>query len=149
VILSAFDALVAVASHYRTIALYSADRAASVSAVDASEDREMIAPLLFAMRGHLAPAVALKGHAVLRGPTALGPAKDRFFYLPAEPAGSHEVIVVPSGAGMYLHGALPPGNADAHGFVLDPQRMVWKDCERSVHCHHAMARRLAATGTPS
>jgi maltooligosyltrehalose synthase len=39
IILSAFDALVAVVPHYRTIALYDASGAASVTAIDPTEDR--------------------------------------------------------------------------------------------------------------
>ena len=94
------------------------------------------------MGSRLAPSVARLGHAVLRGPTAIGPTKDRFFYLLAAPAGAHEVIVVASDAGMFLHGALPPGNADAPEFVLDPQHVVWKDCVRSVHCYPAEGREI-------
>ncbi len=143
IILSAFDALAAVMPHYRTIALYDAGGNASVTAIDPTEDRETIARSLFAQGGDLAREVALSRQSVLRGPT---PSADgnRFFYLLGAPAGLHEVIVVTSDAGMFLHGALPPGGPDAHEFVLDPHGVVWKDCKRSAHCRPAPGGELQA-----
>jgi signal transduction histidine kinase len=151
IILSAFDALVTVVPHYRTIALYGASGTASVTAIDPSEDRET-ARALFALGGDLAREVALSGQSVLRGPTPSGDGS-RFFYLLVAPAGPREVIVVASDAGMFLHGALPPGGLDAHEFVLDPHGVVWKDCKRSAQCRPAsggeLQRLLAAHQGPT
>jgi len=136
IIRSAFEALVAVVPHYRTIALYDAAGTVSVTAIDPTEDRERIARSLFALGGDLAREVVLGGRSVLRGPT---PSADgtRFFYFLGAPAGPHEVMVVTSDAGMFLHGVLPPGGPDAHEFVLDPHGVVWKDCKRSAQCRPA------------
>ena len=137
VILSAFEALAAVVPHYRTIALYSSGGAPSVNAIDPSEDRETIARSLFGLGSELARVVARQGHAKLQGPKVLGQANDRFFYLLAMPVGAAEVIVVSTDAGMFLHSALAPGSQDAHVLVLDPYRVLWKDCEASARCRPA------------
>ena len=141
IIRSAFEALAAVVPHYRTIALYDTAGGVSVTAIDPTEDRERIARSLFALGGDLAREVVLGGRSVLRGPT---PSADgtRFFYLLGAPAGPHEVIVVTSDAGMFLHGVLPPGGPDAHEFVLDPHGVVWKDCKRSAQCRPASGAEL-------
>jgi signal transduction histidine kinase len=141
IILSAFDALVAVVPQYRTIALYDAAGHPSVTAIDPTEDRETIARSLFALGGDLAREIAGSGQSVLRGPT---PSRDgnRFFYLLGAPAGAREVIVVTCDAGIFLHSALPLGEPDAHEFVLDPHGVVWKDCKRSAHCSPAPAAEL-------
>jgi len=141
IILAAFDALVAVVPHYRTIALYDATGNASVTAIDPTEDRETIARSLFAQGGDLAREVAINGQSVLHGPTPSGDG-NRFFYFLGAPAGAHEVIVVTSDAGMFLNGALPPGGPDAHELVVDPHGVVWKDCKRSAQCRPASGGKL-------
>ena len=143
IILAAFDALASVVPHYRTIGLYDASGKASVTAMDPTEDRETIARSLFALGSDLAREVARSGQSVLWGPT---PSADgsRFFYVLGAPAGPHEVIVVTSDAGMFLHGALPPGGPDAHEFVLDPHGVVWKDCKRSARCRPESGAALQA-----
>jgi signal transduction histidine kinase len=134
VILSAFEALVAVVPHYRTIALYGADGTASVTAIDPTEDHETIAPALFELGRGLAHRAAREARSVLEGPAAPAPARGRFFYLFAAQAGTGETVVVTSDAGMFLHATLPPARADARYFVVDPQRVVWSSCEETARC---------------
>jgi signal transduction histidine kinase len=132
VIRSAFEGLVAVVPHYRTMALYSRDGSTSVMAVDPAEQQDTITTALFVIGQRLARSVAAARGAVLEGPTPLG--NDRFFYLFAAPVGADEVIVLASDAGMLLNAALSPGLSDARHLILDPRGAVWTGCERSIHC---------------
>jgi signal transduction histidine kinase len=134
VLQSAFEALVAVVAHYRTIALYGADGAAAVTAVDPTEDRETVARALFDSGRGLAQAVARSRQPLFHGPIMLAGANGRSFYLFAVPAGADEVIVVASDAGMFLHAALPQGSSDGRYFVVDPRGVVWRGCEQSARC---------------
>ncbi|HVR60525.1 MAG TPA: ATP-binding protein [Polyangia bacterium] len=135
VILSAFDALVAVVENYRTIALYSPADLLTVGAVDPTEDRVEVAKFLFDEGSQLASLARHAPRTIIRGPLDLG--GTRFFYLFAAQAGRDEVIVIASDAGLFLNAALPHQPSDSRFAAIDPNLYSWRDCQQSSHCRPA------------
>jgi len=129
-ILQAFQALVTVVPHYRTIALFHQGRR-RVVAVDPTEEPLHMGPALIAASEQLAARVGPGADPLRDGPITLG---GRFFYLYAAPAGPTEVVVVTSDAAMMLE-AVSRRPTDARGLVLvDPGGTAWIGCERLASC---------------
>ena len=127
----AFQALVTVVPHYRTIALYH-DGRPRVVAIDPTEDPIRTGPQLIEASGKLAARAASGAGPVLDGPITLD--GGRFFYLYAAPAGPREVVVATSDAAMMLE-AVSRRPTDARGLVLvDPSGVAWIGCEQLQQC---------------
>jgi signal transduction histidine kinase len=129
-ILQAFQALVTVVPHYRTIALFH-DGRRRVVAIDPTEEPIRMGPALVDASETLAASAASGTDTLRDGPMTIG---GRFFYLYAVPAGSHEVVVVTSDAAMMLE-EVSRRPTDARGLVLvDPSGTAWIGCEQLAQC---------------
>ncbi|MEA2700071.1 MAG: hypothetical protein QOI66_4342 [Myxococcales bacterium] len=131
VIWAAFDALATVVAHYRTIALFGPHQPPIV-AVDPTEDRALMAPLLVQASAALARESSTTRQPILRGPVALAPG--RWFYLYAAPVGDSEAVVVTADAALMLE-VIWRGRAGRQNLVVvDPSGAVWFGCEERQRC---------------
>jgi signal transduction histidine kinase len=131
VILDAFQALATVVTHYRTIALFHAGQNAIV-AVDPTEDRVVVAPLLTTASERLAAIAVASGKTASAGPLTLG--NGRSFYLYAAAVDDKEAVVVTSDAALMLEAVSrrPMGSYDL--VVVDPSGAAWLGCEQRERC---------------
>jgi two-component system sensor histidine kinase HydH len=145
VILSAFDALVAVVVPYRTVMLFGPDGALSVEAVDPTEDRgHTEAALIGASRAVAAGRPGAKSP-VMNGPVTIG--GDRRFYVYAAAVPRGETIVVTLDAVMFFATALPPAVGSSQLIVADPDGQAWLGCPDAARCRPTPVRTLMA-GVP-
>jgi two-component system sensor histidine kinase HydH len=148
VILSAFDALVAVVVPYRTVMLFAPDGSFSVEAVDPGEDRSRTEAALIAASRALAAAVTRSPR---QSPAITGPvtiAGDRHFYLYAAGVPGGETIVLTLDAVMFFASALPAPMGGSQLIVADPDGQAWQGCPDPGRCR-SMAARVLLAGVPA
>ena len=146
VILSAFDALVAVVRSYRTVMLFDATGALLVEAVDPTEDRARSEAGLIEMSREVARVALAAHHGMLSGPLPLG--GERRFYFQALPTGASSVVVIAVDAVMFFEAALPVAQPMSALVVTDPTGEAWLGCPEPTTCHPTPARELFR-GLPS
>jgi two-component system sensor histidine kinase HydH len=146
VILSAFDALVAVVVPYRTVMLFAPDGSFSVEAVDPTEDRSRTEEALIAASRALAVTRAPLPSPAMSGPVSI--AGDRHFYLYAAGVPGGETIVLTLDAVMFFATALPAPVGSSRLIVADPEGQAWLGCPDPARCRSTPARALLA-GVPA
>jgi signal transduction histidine kinase len=129
-IAAAFGDVVTVVEHYRTIVLLRPGRSPIV-AIDPTEDRLEVAPVLVRASEQLAAAAAASGKTANAGPLTKN---GRSFYLYAVPVGDGEAVVMSSDGALLIEAVARRATGSRDLVVVDPSGAAWLGCERPPQC---------------